>query len=62
MVADKTYSQAEPNSVLDRARQLYRERTNELHQYVEGLNKTFQGLCAIEEPTSLFSSNRSQST
>ncbi|KAK3309797.1 muts domain V-domain-containing protein [Chaetomium strumarium] len=33
---------AEPNGVLERARQLYRDYTNELHQYVEELNKTFQ--------------------
>ncbi|GAB1310683.1 MutS protein msh4 [Madurella fahalii] len=33
---------AEPNSVLERARQLYRERTNEMHDYMEGLSKTFQ--------------------
>ncbi|KAL2021370.1 hypothetical protein VTK56DRAFT_7235 [Thermocarpiscus australiensis] len=34
---------AEPNGVLERARQLYRERINEMHEYVEGLNKIFQG-------------------
>ncbi|KAL2161716.1 hypothetical protein VTH06DRAFT_8278 [Thermothelomyces fergusii] len=33
-----------PNSVLDGARQLYRDRINELHKYVEGLNKAFEGL------------------
>ncbi|AEO53737.1 hypothetical protein MYCTH_2114650 [Thermothelomyces thermophilus ATCC 42464] len=33
---------AEPNSILDGARQLYRDRVNELHKYVEELNKVFQ--------------------
>ncbi|KAH6854069.1 muts domain V-domain-containing protein [Chaetomium sp. MPI-CAGE-AT-0009] len=33
---------AEPNSVLEGARQMYRDRTNEMHQYVEDLNKTFE--------------------
>ncbi|KAJ4297380.1 MutS protein msh4 [Collariella sp. IMI 366227] len=33
---------AQPNSVLERARQLYRDLTNEMHQYVEELNKKFQ--------------------
>ncbi|KAK4098573.1 hypothetical protein N658DRAFT_454814, partial [Parathielavia hyrcaniae] len=33
---------ATPNGVLEGARQLYRDRTNELHQYVEELSKTFQ--------------------
>ncbi|KAL2135001.1 hypothetical protein VTI74DRAFT_10136 [Chaetomium olivicolor] len=33
---------AQPNSVLERARQLYRDLTNEIHQYVEELSKTFQ--------------------
>lgn len=38
--------QAEPNSVLERARQLYRERTNEMHEYIEDLNEAFQGQCS----------------
>ncbi|KAK4129092.1 hypothetical protein N657DRAFT_686488 [Parathielavia appendiculata] len=33
---------AEPNGVLEGARQLYRNRTNELHQYVQELTKAFQ--------------------
>ncbi|KAL2257472.1 hypothetical protein VTK26DRAFT_130 [Humicola hyalothermophila] len=33
---------AEPNSVLEQARLLYRERTNEMHEYVQGLNRTFE--------------------
>ncbi|KAK4132768.1 hypothetical protein BT67DRAFT_443453 [Trichocladium antarcticum] len=33
---------AEPNSVLERARHTYRDLTNEMHEYVEGLNKVFQ--------------------
>ncbi|KAK4239418.1 hypothetical protein C8A03DRAFT_42962 [Achaetomium macrosporum] len=33
---------AEPNGVLEQARELYRGFTNDLHQYVEELNKTFQ--------------------
>ncbi|KAH6650440.1 muts domain V-domain-containing protein [Chaetomium tenue] len=33
---------AEPNSVLEGSRQMYRDRTNEMHQYVEELSKTFQ--------------------
>ncbi|KAK4156649.1 muts domain V-domain-containing protein [Chaetomidium leptoderma] len=33
---------AEPDGILEAARELYRDRTNDMHQYVEGLNKTFQ--------------------
>ncbi|SPQ18466.1 81145c05-24a5-493d-828d-d3f0b052c801 [Thermothielavioides terrestris] len=33
---------APPNGLLERARQLYRELTNELHQYVEEISKVFQ--------------------
>ncbi|KAK3300674.1 muts domain V-domain-containing protein [Chaetomium fimeti] len=33
---------ADPHSVLDGARQMYRDCTNEMHQYVEELNTVFQ--------------------
>ena len=38
-----TTCKSEPNGVLERARQLYKDRTNELYAYVDKLNSTFQG-------------------
>jgi hypothetical protein len=35
--------------MLERARELYRDLTNEMHQYVEELNKKFQGLSELFE-------------
>jgi hypothetical protein len=29
---------------MEAARKLFRDRTNDMHEYVEGLKKTFQGM------------------
>lgn len=42
-VADSDALQAEPNGVLEGARQMYRDRTDDIHRYIEALNTTFQG-------------------
>jgi len=35
--------QAEPNSVLERARGAFKDRVNELNEYADSLNEAFNG-------------------